>query len=252
MSFCGQRARVVLFVGLAFAVPAAPRAFAFDMPVKDTAEELAADKTQRAQLEKSLAADPKNKVLRLQLGKVLCDLGANGDESASDAAVQLLATLTKDFPKDAVVLAYYGNACSIYAQFASIFTQLSWVHDGFNHLDDAVKAAPENIEVRIARALNSAQVPDFLDRQKTAQEDFAWLLKRIQTNPKDFSADNLRLIYFYDGIFALSQNDAKAIDLFTQAAAIPPPVGDTLTSHIDSSLKTARAKFPPAQVSKTP
>ncbi len=243
---------MALFLGLAFAVPAAPRALAFDMPVKATVEELAADKTQRAQLEKSIAADPKNKDLRLQLGKVLCDLGANGDESASDAAVKLFTALYKDFPKDAEVLAYYGNACAIYAQFASVFTQLSWVHDGFHHLDDAVKAAPENLEVRIARALNSAQVPDFLDRQKIAQEDFAWLLNRIQTNPKDFSADNLRLIYFYDGIFALSQNDAKAIQLFTQAAAIPPPPGDTLAPHIESSLKIARAKFPSAQVSKTP
>jgi len=235
-----------MLVGLGLLALAGPRLLAGDTVVKATPAELASEKADRARLEKAIAADPKNLILRTQLGETLCDLGAFGDESAADAAVKLLQTLHKEAPKDVVILADCGNACTIYAQYASIFSQLGWVHDGFNQMDAAVKAASDNVAIRIVRALNSSQVPAFLDREKLAREDFAWLLARIQSHPKDFTADQLRTIYYYDGNFALSHNEATAIQLFTLAAAVPPPAGDILAPKIADALKAAHAKFPAA------
>jgi hypothetical protein len=186
------------------------------------------------------------------LGEILCDQAAAGDEDASDAAVKLFTALHKDFPQDPEIWADFGNATTIYAQFASILTKLSWVHDGFDDMDAAVKSAPDNVGARVVRALNSSQVPVFLDRAPTARDDFAWLLQRIQTNPKDFTPGTLRTIYYYDGIFALSHDEAACVPLLTQAAAIAAEPGDALTARIDTSLKAARAKFPPPPISPAP
>jgi len=235
-----------MLVGLGLLALAGPRLLAGDTTVKATPAELASEKADRARLEKAVAADPKNVALRRQLGETLCDLGAFGDEAAADAAVKLLDTLHHESPQDPVILADYGNACTIYAQYASIFTQLSWVHDGFHDLDNAVKAMPDNVSIRITRALNSSQVPAFLDREQLAREDFAWLLARIKSNPRNFTADQLRTIYYYDGNFALSHNEAEAVHLYTLAEGIPPPAGDILAPKIADALKTARAKFPTA------
>ncbi len=248
-----HRAAFALACGLGAALAAAPGLRADDYtPPKTPEVQIAAAKTERAKTEKALAADPKNKTLRQHLGEILCDLGADGDEDAADAAVKLFKALHEDLPQDAEVFADYGNACTIYAQFASIFTKLSWVHDGFNYMDAAVKAAPDNVGARVVRALNSSQVPAFLDREQTARDDFAWLLQRFQTNPKDFSSDTLRDIYYYDGLFALNHGDATCVQLFTQAAAVPPPPGDTLAVRLEAALKAARAKFPPVLASKAP
>jgi hypothetical protein len=248
-----HRAAFALAFGLGAALAVAPRLGADDYaPPKPPEAQIAAAKTERAKAEQAVAADPKNQALRQRLGEILCDLGAGGDEDAADAAVKLFKTLHEEHPQDAEIFADYGNACTIYAQFASIFTKLSWVHDGFDYMDAAIKAAPDNVGARVVRALNSSQVPAFLDREKTARDDFAWLLQRYQSNPKDFSADTLRDIFYYDGIFALNHGDAACVHLLTQAAAVPPPPGDTLAARIEAALKTAGAKFPSVLASKAP
>jgi len=242
-----------LLAGLGFIAPALPCLGAENTVVKASPAEIAAEKAHRTKLENALAVDPKNLTCRIQLGRVLSDLGAFGDKNASDAAVELLKTLHTEQPKDAEILAFYGNACTIYAQYSSIFTKLSWVHDGFNYMDAAEKASPDDIDIRVTRAINSAQVPGFLGREKLARDDFAWLLKRIQSTPKDFSPDLLRTIYYFNGKFLLEHNDAAAVQILAQAAAIPPPEGDTLTEKIADSLKTAREKFAPSSpIAKVP
>jgi len=246
MRHCIRRARQVLAVGLGLMALASPGLRASDTTVQASPAEIAMEKASKANLEKALATDPKNLAMRIQLGRVLSDLGAFGDEDASDAAVELLKTLHKEQPKDAAILAFYGNACTIYAQYSSIFTKLSWVHDGFNYMDAAEKAAPDDIDVRVTRAINSSQVPGFLGREKIAREDFDWLLKRIHSNPKDFSADLQRTIYYFNGKFLLEHGEAAAVQVLAQAEAVPPPANDTLEPKIVELLKAARAKFPPA------
>jgi hypothetical protein len=250
MSSLAHRAVTALVWGIGLALTAMPGVRADDLPTKAPESVIAEVKAERAKKEKALEAEPKNAALRQQLGEILCDLGANGDESAADSAVKLFKALHDEQPKDAEILADYGNSCTIYAQYASIFTKLSWVHDGFNSMDAAVKAEPDNVGARVVRALNASLVPAFLDREKTARDDFSWLLLRIQSNPKEFSPDTLRTIYYYDGIFSLKHAEAACVQLLTQAAAIPPPPGDRLASRIELSLKAAQAKFASAQISK--
>jgi tetratricopeptide (TPR) repeat protein len=222
-----------------------------DLPADMLNAELAVKHAEEARLEKAIATDPANQALRFRLGAVLCDLGAAGEASAIDEALKVFAALRKEAPHDAEFLAFYGNACTIEAKYSFVLTKLSWAHDGFNYLDTAVKDAPDNVTVRVIRALNSAQVPGFLGREQTAREDFAWIMDRLNTHPQDFSPELLRSIYYYAGEFALAHDEPKAVQLLTQAAAIPASQDDVLAPKIDAFLKTARAKFPAAALAKS-
>jgi hypothetical protein len=253
MSFHFNGAVRALALGLILALPVAPGLRADDyLPPKASDSVIAAIKDERAKMEKTLVADPKNTACRMQLGEILCDLAVNGDEDASSGAVKLFKTLHQELPQDPEILADYGNACTIYAQYCSIFTKLSWVHDGFNYLDAAVKAAPDNVGVHVVRALNSSQVPAFLNREPIARADFDWLLQHIRSNSREFTPAALRLVYYYDGIFALKHGDSASVQLLAQAETVPPPPDDRLAARIESSLKAARAKFPPVQISQDP
>jgi hypothetical protein len=241
---------MVLLPGLGLAV-AVPCLHANELPADTLNAEMTVKHAEKARLEKAIAADPKNQALRFQLGAVLCDMGAAGDEPAIDEALKLLEALHKEAPNDPEILAFYGNACTIEAKYSFVLTKLSWAHDGFNYMDTAVKAAPDNVIVHVIRALNSAQVPGFLGREKTAREDFAWIMQRLDARPQDFTPELLRSIYYYAGEFALAHDEPKAVELLTQAAAIPASKDDALAPKIDAFLKSARAKFPLAVITKT-
>jgi len=234
-----------LFGGLLLGTPARSL-HAYTLPAVILMADAHAKKTEQARLEKAIAADPKNCTLRFELGAVLCDLAADGEEAAADSALKVFENLRKELPKDPEVMAFYGNACTIEAKYSFVLTKLSWVHDGFHYLDDAVKSAPDDVNVHIIRAMNSAQVPGYLGREDTAREDFAWIMQRKEARPQDFSPDLLRTIYYFAGKFALEHDQPEAVSLFMQAAAIPAGKDDAFSLKIQNYLKTARAKFPAA------
>jgi hypothetical protein len=223
---------------------AMPRLAADTLPVDVLNADRSTKEAQCAKLQAAIAADPKNIDLRYQLGALLCDMGSSGNETDADAALDLFAKLNKEAPKDAEVLAFYGNACIIHAKYAFILLKLHWTSVGFAHLDAAVAAAPDDLNVRIVRALNSAQVPDYLHRDKIAREDFDWVTARLQTHPEEFSPALRRAFYYFAGKFAFLHDEPACVGLLVKAADSPPTPGDVLAPKIQSYLDKARAKFP--------
>ena len=236
------RALSALTLSLALGLLAPSRGLAGELPLENLGTDAATKKAAWAQLKTALAADPKNHDLRIHLGAVLCGLGGEGDEDASDAALALFKDFYAENPNDAVVRAFYGDACTIHAKYVFFLFKPGWADTGFAHLDAAVASAPDNVNVRLLRALNSAEVPDYLGRDKVAREDFAWLLKRRDTHPEEFSPTLLRALYFYAGRYALQHQEPVCVDLLTQAAAVPGDV--PLCAKIKDALQQARAKFP--------
>jgi hypothetical protein len=239
---------LVLSLGLALLSP--PSARASELPLDNLGMPPAAKKALATQLQTAVAADPKNRDLRIHLGAVLCDLGTDGDgdEASADAALALFKNFYSEAPNDAEVRAFYGSACTIHAKFVFLLFKPTWANRGFDHLDAAVLADPDNVNVRLIRALNSASVPSFLGRDKVAREDFAWLLKRRETHPQEFSATVLRALYFYAGRYALQREEAQCVMLLSQAAAVP---GDApLCPKIQAALQQAKAKFPAASTTQ--
>jgi len=217
-------------------------ALAGELPLESLGTDDDAKKAACTQLKTALAADPKNHDLRIHLGTVLCDLGGDGDESAADEALALFKDFYAESPNDAEVRAFYGSACTIHAQYVFLFFKPGWADKGFAHLDAAVAAAPDDVNVRLIRALNSAEVPGFLGRDKVAREDFAWLLKRRDLHPEEFNPTVLRALYYFAGRYALQHKEPICVDLLAQAAAVP---GDApLCAKIQAALLQARAQFP--------
>jgi hypothetical protein len=233
---------LLLSVGLCLLLPVRVRAS--ELPLEILGTDVATKKAATTQLKTALAADPKNRDLRIRLGTVLCELGGDGDETSSDAALALFKAYYAEAPADAEVRAFYGSACTIHAKYVFLFFKPGWADQGFAHLDAAVAAAPDDINVRLIRAFNSSQVPAFLGRDKVAREDFAWLLLRRQAHPEEFSPMIERALYYYAGRYALDRADAQCVGLLTQAAAVPGTV--PLCAKIQTALQQAHAKFPKA------
>jgi hypothetical protein len=239
------RVFAILGLGLGLGLLAPAHGLAGELPLDNLGADPAVKKIARAQIETALAADPKNYDLRIKLGALLCDIATDSDDSnsehASDAALELFKDFYAEAPNDPEVRAFYGSACTIHAEYVFLFFKPGWADKGFAHLDAAVAAAPDNVNVRLIRALNSSEVPSFLGRDKEAREDFAWLLLRRESHPKEFSPVIQRALYFYAGRYALLREEPTCIDLLTKAAAIP---GESpLNPKIQTALLQARAKF---------
>jgi hypothetical protein len=242
MIFAFHRATFALLLALGWTLLAPVRGLANPLPLENLGLDPAAKKAVVTQLNTELVADPKNYDLRIRLGALLCDLGGAGDEAASDDALILFKNFYAEQPNDPEVRAFYGSACTIHAQYVFLFFKPSWASRGFGNLDAAVAAAPENVNVRLIRALNSSQVPAFLGRDKIARADFAWLMLRRATHPDEFNPAVLRALYYYAGRYALKRGEPTCVELLAQAAAVP---GDAPICHeIHSALQEARAKFP--------
>ncbi len=219
------------------------------LPTDTLGAAMAVKKAASAKLAAELAAHPTDNEIRLQLGAVLCDMGAEGDEKSADEALALFKTMYTESPSNPEARAFYGNACVIEAKYAFFLFKLDWTDKGFAHLDAAVGAAPEVVSVRLIRALNSAQVPGVLGRDKVAREDFAWLMRRQTEHPEDFNPGVLRALYYYAGKYALERGESQSVTLLTQAAAVPGT--SPLSEKVQAVLKEARAKFPAADTAST-
>jgi hypothetical protein len=236
-----ERLRILGWILLSLSCLGSPTRAANTLPTDTLGADLASKKAACAKLAAALAINPKDNELRVQMGAILCDMGAEGDEKAADEAHALFKAMYAESPKDPEARAFYGNACVIEAKYAFFLFKLDWTDKGFAHLDAAVAAAPEVLSIRLIRALNSAQVPGILGRDKVAREDFAWLMRRQTEHPEDFDPGLLRALYYYAGKYAMEHDESRSITLLTQAAEVPGT--SPLSDKIQSTLKEARTKF---------
>jgi len=147
--------------------------------------------------------------------------GVEGDAAAVDQALTWFETILETDPKHAEALAFFGSACTLKARDASIFERMNWVRKGTEAMDRAVKMAPQHIGVRTVRAINSYQLPSFLGRRSTADEDFATLRQWAEERPDDFEPSLLRFVLFHAGVHAYQRRDASSVSLLARALTLP-------------------------------
>lgn len=103
-----------------------------------------------------------------------------GDKTAVDNAIKLFEKLHKKRKNDPLVAVWLGKSCTLKARDALFTKKIYWIKRGFKLLDNAVKMAPENIFIRLERAINDLYMPSFLGRFKSCKKDFDILLKSIE------------------------------------------------------------------------
>jgi tetratricopeptide (TPR) repeat protein len=130
-------------------------------------------------LEAAARARPRDVDARFALARHLHLLGVDGDEEAHDRALELLEAVAAERPGPRAD-AWLGSARLLQARYTLAFwNKGDLVKEGLALLDRAVKAAPEDVEVRWMRGVGSYHLPFFFDRGDRAADDLAWVAARV-------------------------------------------------------------------------
>jgi hypothetical protein len=224
----------VLFLGVAPWTPVAARA---------------ASGREIADLQARVAADPRDLEARTRLGIAWAEIAATGSEDAIAAALEQFDALLAAKPECAIARVHRGAAFVLRAQHAPMVEKMSCAQRGFREMDAAVASAPDDAAVRLVRAVNSGQMPQFLGRAVLARSDFDWLVTLAGDETAAVPAVLRRAIFHQAGAFALKERRSEAVHLLEQALAIDAPMPPD--AQVQSMLALAREEFTPHEHAKT-
>lgn len=105
----------------------------------------------------------------------------DGNKDAHDKASELFKKLRDAGGGDPKVLAYSGSLELLEASRAfAPWKKGKLAKAGLELLDDAVKRAPQDLEVRFVRAASTFNLPRMFQRSEQSEADFAWLAPRVE------------------------------------------------------------------------
>lgn len=173
-------------------------------------------------LKSVLKNDPNNVQALIALGVHYHDLGVAGDSKAVEQAEQLLKKALSLDPNNAYATGYYGSVLSLKARDASMpWTKVKFAKQGFEQLDKSIQMNPDDLDVRLIRAMNSYQVPKMMNRLPLSIEDFEFIIKHKKF--ESWTSDNRAFVYLHFGK-ALEKDDQheKAKQMFELAIKEAP------------------------------
>jgi len=77
-------------------------------------------------------------------------------------------------------------------------------------MDKAMKRDPDNVSVRMTRALNSKSLPTFLNRGDIALEDFEYLAGLIEKNPESLTSIKKKVYSNLTELYIKAGDQARA------------------------------------------
>lgn len=121
-----------------------------------------------------------------------------GDTSKIDQQIAKFENQLTRSSGDNLARAYLGSAYALKAKH-SFFptTKLTSLRKGKEHMEAAVKGSPNNLRVRMVRAIAYHKVPRRFGTHPTSVSDFEFLLKSIKLNSNDLSANEQQAILYY-------------------------------------------------------
>lgn len=104
----------------------------------------------------------------------------DGDGKALKEASALLEALRTDNPQHPLVMAYAGSVQLLQAsRTMAVWRKGKLAQEGLSALDEAVRLAPQDVEVRFVRAASTFHLPGMFRRKAQSKEDFEWLASRV-------------------------------------------------------------------------
>ena len=119
-------------------------------------------------------------------------------------AFEKLSLAHQNQKDDYEIMSYLGRAAVMIVKYRAVKNPLEFIVynvKGFKWLDKAVENDPDNVIIRLNRAIISSEVSESLNRRKCAKLDFEYLAKKIEENPaidkpiKEQVFSNLEKIY---------------------------------------------------------
>lgn len=158
----------------------------------------------------------------MELGKSYYEKAAAGDEAAAEKAYEFFDKAFSLDSTNAVALVYRGAVMIQRAQFTWwLPSKFSRVKQGGHDMDWAVSMVPNNMNVRLMRAMSSLTLSGIFSKLRTAIEDFDVLLGNPELSKQTFELQSA--IYYYAGL-AYRRDDQieKAKSCFQRAVFILP------------------------------
>lgn len=151
----------------------------------------------------------------IQEVQALHNKAENGDKDATKRLVKKLEKLTRENPKDYLLLCYLGSAYTLASRDAFPGPKkYDFLKKGLKTMDQAVSSAPDDIAVRFIRAVNNFHLPAFINRRDNARRDFQTLIKAIREKPHGLNNETIQAIHYYAGM------SCKQLKLYKQASQI--------------------------------
>lgn len=166
--------------------------------------------------------DPNNVQALIALGVHYHDLGVAGDHKAVEQGEQLFKNALSLDPNNAFAMGFYGSILSLKARDAKIpWTRIKYAKKGFEQLDKSIQMNPDDLDVRLIRAMNSYQVPKIMKRLPLSLEDFDFIIKHETF--KTWTPEHRAFVYLHFGK-ALEKDDQheKAKEFIEQAIKEAP------------------------------
>jgi tetratricopeptide (TPR) repeat protein len=192
-----------------------------------------------AALQSRLQSDPTNTLILFQLGDLCYHEGANNDAKAVILAEGYFKRLLAIDLTNAMARVRYGSVLTMKARDAFWpTTRLSFVKAGNREMDAAVKLAPQDAQVRFARAVNNFHMPAIMGREEIVHEDLVWLWQQAQQADTPLKVDQKQSIALYYGQTLRKQNKLdEALQIWRAGLALAPesdeatPLKEQLTKH---------------------
>jgi tetratricopeptide (TPR) repeat protein len=195
-----------------------------------------------AALQSRLQSDPTNTLILFQLGDLCYHEGANNNEKAVILAEGYFKRLLAIDTNQAMARVRYGSVLTMKARDAFWpITRLNYVKAGNREMDAAVKMAPNDAQVRFARAVNNFHMPAIMDREEIVQEDLAWLWQQAQLADTTLNVGQKQTIALYYGQTLQKQNKLdEALPIWRAGLALAPKSEDA--APLKEQLKKHKAR----------
>lgn len=150
-------------------------------------------------LEQQINANPDDLELLLKLGIAYHDKAENGDKNAMRKCEDILSQILERDENNYLALAYLGSILTMKGRQVNLLWQkIKYVKQGIEKIDKAVDIQPDNLRVRLVRAINSLNLPSFFYRLKNSLEDFAYIITSKEF--KKLSIEDQSMVYYNFGM----------------------------------------------------
>lgn len=166
--------------------------------------------------------EPNNMQALIALGVYYHDLGVAGDHKAVEQGEKFLKKAVSMDSTNAYATGYFGSILSLKARDASMpWTKVKYAKQGFEQLDKSIGMNPDDLDVRLIRAMNSYQVPKIMKRLSLSLEDFDFII--MHDTFKTWTPEHRAFVYLHFGK-ALEKDDQheKAKEFFELAIKEAP------------------------------
>ena len=150
-------------------------------------------------LEQQLKSKPNDLELLLELGIAYHEKAEMGEKNAMSECEDILNHVLEIDQSNSIAMAYLGSALTIRGREATLpWKKIKYVKQGIEKIDKAVEKKPNNLTVRLVRAMNSLNLPSFFNRLKYSIEDFTFIID--SEDFKNWSNQDQSRIYYNFGL----------------------------------------------------